>query len=64
MKDKLLSYYNKELSYFREYSKDFAKKHPKVAGHLGVDGEEVEDPHVARLIEAGILYDCEGAAED
>lgn len=52
MKDKLLSYYNKELSYFREYSEAFAKKHPKVAGHLGVDSSEIEDPHVARLIEA------------
>ena len=52
MKDKFLSYYNKELSYFRQYSKDFAKKHPKVAGHLGLDETEVEDPHVARLIES------------
>jgi type VI secretion system protein ImpG len=52
MKDKFLSYYNKELSYFREYSEDFAKKHPKVAGHLGLDETEVEDPHVARLIES------------
>ncbi|GEM_PF-6674829 len=52
MKDKFLSYYNKELSYFREYSDDFAKKHPKVAGHLGVDNNDIEDPHVARLIEA------------
>ncbi|GAA4360708.1 type VI secretion system baseplate subunit TssF [Kangiella marina] len=52
MKDKLLSYYNKELSYFREYSEEFAKKHPKVAGHLGIDTNEVDDPHVARLIES------------
>lgn len=52
MKDKFLSYYNKELSYFRQYSQDFAKKHPKVAGNLGVDDNDIEDPHVARLIEA------------
>lgn len=52
MKDNFLSYYNKELAYFREYSEEFAKKHPKVAGHLGLDESEIEDPHVARLIEA------------
>lgn len=52
MKDKLLTYYNKELSYFRNYSKEFAKKHPKVAGNLGLNETEIEDPHVARLIEA------------
>lgn len=52
MKDKFLSYYNKELSYFREYSKEFSKKHPKVAGNLGIDDNDIEDPHVARLIES------------
>lgn len=52
MKDKFLSYYNKELSYFREYSQEFAKKHPKVAGNLGIDDNDIEDPHVARLIES------------
>lgn len=52
MKDNLLSYYNKELSYFRSYSKEFAKKHPKVAGNLGLSETNIEDPHVARLIEA------------
>lgn len=48
----LLEYYNKELTYLRELSGEFAAAHPKVARRLGMQGMEVADPFVERLIEA------------
>lgn len=48
----LLSYYNKELTELQRLGAAFAKAHPKVAKHLGLDTSGVEDPHVSRLIEA------------
>lgn len=50
--DKLLPYYEQELSLFMRQSKDFAEAYPKVASRLMMTGESVEDPHVERLIQA------------
>lgn len=36
----------------REMSSEFADKHPKIASRLGLNGIEVADPYVERLIEA------------
>lgn len=47
-----LNYYNKELTFMREMACEFAEKHPKIAGRLGMRGLEVADPYVERLIEA------------
>jgi type VI secretion system protein ImpG len=47
-----LAYYNKELAYLRRQGADFAKLHPKVAGHLRMSSDTIEDPHVSRLIES------------
>ncbi len=52
MDDVLLSYYNRELAYLRKLGAEFAERHPKIAGRLRLDKDMVEDPHVARLIEA------------
>jgi type VI secretion system protein ImpG len=49
---KFLDYYNKELIFMREMSREFAEKHPKIAGRLGMRGIEVADPYVERLIES------------
>lgn len=47
-----LEKYHHELKFFRDASKEFAKEHPGVAGHLGLLAPEIEDPYVERLIEA------------
>ena len=54
MDPRLLSLYEQELRYFRESSAEFALAFPKIARRLSipVDGQEVADPYVERLIEA------------
>lgn len=52
MNRNFLEKYHQELKNFREASKEFAKEHPAVAGHLGLLAPEIEDPYVERLIEA------------
>ena len=43
--------YQDELSYLRELGVEFAREHPKIAARLGLDGMEVADPYVERLLE-------------
>lgn len=52
MHDDLLPYYNDELMAVRHLAREFAAQFPKVAGRLMIEGDQVEDPHVERLIEA------------
>ena len=52
MNNELLRYYNKELSFIRNMGGEFAKNYPKLAGRLKLSEENIEDPHVSRLIEA------------
>lgn len=52
MHPQLLRYYNEELLYMRESADEFAQMHPKVARRLGMQGQEVADPYVERLIDA------------
>ncbi|MDR1969041.1 MAG: type VI secretion system baseplate subunit TssF [Burkholderiaceae bacterium] len=52
MDPRLLDLYEQELRYFRESSGEFALAYPKIAARLGIDGPEVADPYVERLIEA------------
>ncbi len=52
MHDDLLPYYNDELMAVRQLAREFAAQFPKVAGRLMIEGDQVEDPHVERLIEA------------
>jgi type VI secretion system protein ImpG len=51
MDPRLLRYYNVELRYLREMGAEFAREFPKIAGRLGMEGMEVADPYVERLIE-------------
>jgi len=48
----LLDTYNRELLYMREMADEFAQQHPKIAKRLGMQGTEVADPYVERLIES------------
>lgn len=53
MRDDLLFHYERELTYLRYLSADFAKRYPKIAGRLLLeDSGKSEDPHVARLMES------------
>lgn len=51
MDPRLLRYYNQELRYLRELGGEFAREFPKIAARLGMDGIEVSDPYVERLLE-------------
>ncbi|GGF57711.1 type VI secretion system protein ImpG [Azorhizobium oxalatiphilum] len=55
MSDHLLPYYNRELLYLRQMAKEFAARHPKIAGNLRMSGDGIDDPHVARLAE-GVAF--------
>ncbi len=51
MDPRLLFYYNQELQHLREMGAEFALQFPKIAARLGMDGIEVADPYVERLME-------------
>ncbi len=51
MDPRLLRYYNQELRYLREMGAEFGREFPKIAGRLGMEGLEVADPYVERLLE-------------
>lgn len=53
--NKLLAYYQKELSFLKQHGKLFANRFPKIARRLGIAEGESEDPHVSRLIESFAL---------
>ena len=51
MDPRLLQYYERELGHLSEMGAEFAQQFPKIAGRLGMNGLEVADPYVERLIE-------------
>src|SRR5258705_2510990 len=53
--EKLLPYYERELTFVRNDAREFAERFPKIAGRLQVAGDVCEDPHVERLIESFAL---------
>lgn len=56
MDPRLLHYYNQELQHLHEMGAEFAQQFPKIAARLGMDGIEVADPYVERLMEgAGFM---------
>jgi len=52
VRDDLLLYYERELTFLRQMGAEFADKYPKIAGRLILDPNEGRDPHVERLLEA------------
>ena len=52
MRDELLEYYERELTYLRQMGAEFSEKYPKVAARLMLEPNRCEDPHVERLIES------------
>jgi type VI secretion system protein ImpG len=55
MREELLEYYERELTYLRQMGGEFARKYPKVAGRLLLDPDRCDDPHVSRLLEGFAL---------
>lgn len=51
MDPRLLALYNAELAHLRETGAEFAREFPKVAARLGMEGLDVADPYVERLME-------------
>ena len=52
MRDDLLLYYERELTYLRQMGAEFAGKYPKIASRLVLEPDKCEDPHVERMLEA------------
>ena len=55
MRDDLLLYYERELSYLRQAGVLFAERYPKIASRLVLEADKCEDPHVERLLE-GVAF--------
>jgi type VI secretion system protein ImpG len=55
MDPRLLEHYNVELQHLREMGAEFAQQFPKIAARLGMNGLEVADPYVERLLE-GVAF--------
>ncbi len=51
MDPRLLRLYRDELAHLREVGAEFAREFPKIASRLGMEGMEVPDPYVERLLE-------------
>jgi type VI secretion system protein ImpG len=51
MREEMLEYYERELTYLHQMGGEFARKYPKVAGRLLLDPDRCDDPHVNRLLE-------------
>jgi type VI secretion system protein ImpG len=56
--EKLLPYYERELSMLRRAGAEFAGRYPKLAGSLQLRGENCADPHVERLIQASAFLNA------
>jgi type VI secretion system protein ImpG len=52
VRDELLEYYERELTFLRGMGVDFAEKYPKIASRLVLEPDRCEDPHVERMLEA------------
>jgi type VI secretion system protein ImpG len=51
VRDDLLLYYERELTFLRQMGADFAEKYPTVAGRLVLEPSRCLDPHVERMLE-------------
>jgi type VI secretion system protein ImpG len=52
VRDELLSYYERELTFLRQMGVEFAEKYPKIASRLLLEANQCDDPHVERLLES------------
>jgi type VI secretion system protein ImpG len=52
VRDDLLLYYERELTFLRQMGVEFAGRYPKIASRLMMEPDKCEDPHVERMLEA------------
>jgi type VI secretion system protein ImpG len=52
VREELLLYYERELTFLRHMGAEFGEKYPKVASRLILEPDKCDDPHVERIIEA------------
>lgn len=52
MIEELLPYYEKQLQEFAQQARGFAQRYPKIAQRLSLNQEQIDDPHIERLIQA------------
>src|SRR5258708_2250414 len=52
VRDDLLLYYERELTFLRDMGAEFAQKYPKIASRLVLEADKCEAPHVERMLEA------------
>ena len=55
MDTRLMKHYESELLFLRDMGAEFAEAYPKIASRLGMEGVEVLDPYVERLLE-GVAF--------
>ncbi len=55
MSQALYHYYERELTFIRQFAQEFAKQYPAAAGRLLLEPNRSTDPHVERLIESFAL---------
>lgn len=55
MDTRLLKHFEGELAFMRDMGAEFAEAYPKIAARLGIDGTEVADPYVERMLE-GVAF--------
>jgi type VI secretion system protein ImpG len=51
VREELLTYYERELTFLRQMGAEFAEKYPKIASRLQLESDRCEDPHVERILE-------------
>ena len=56
--ERLLPYFERELSMLRRGGAEFAARYPRLAGSLQLRGETCADPHVERLIQASAFLNA------
>ncbi len=55
MSEILYPYYERELTFIRQFAKEFADLYPATADRLQIDSNRSSDPHIERLIESFAL---------
>ncbi|OTG86382.1 type VI secretion system protein ImpG [Acinetobacter sp. ANC 4558] len=52
MIEELLPFYEKQLQEFGIQAREFSQKYPKIAQRLSLNQEQIDDPHIERLIQS------------
>ena len=56
--DELLPYFERELGFLKDASREFAERYPKLGAELGLMDQSGQDPHIKRLMEASALLNA------